>query len=389
MSSPRPLAAAALAGLLALSFASPHDLLAFDRANPPRLHAGGTPRGGGLAARRPSSAFPDAEPRYHNGAELACSDCHIPHASQAHAHDAPGSGPLASVPFTGVPNPHILRSSDPLDLCLSCHDGQTFAPDVVGADANGLRQRSAGHFDAPLVANPRGHDLARGLPRGGGYDYCYRCHFSSGTQKQVTCIDCHNPHGNGRARNLQWTSDPASTPDLGLFVDPAATGLARYESENVAFGTLNSATLREASNICLDCHHVFSGGYYVDPDGDGIHSRHPAYESERSSTNRIAQGAAKGSTAPAHWNAGVGSGFGATPRVRPMTSGATSYAAGRVVDANANGVFCLSCHRAHGSDQPFGLVFPAYSGAAAPGCDQCHKIADVGGGPAPSGARRP
>jgi hypothetical protein len=170
--------------------------------------------------------------------------------------------------------------------------------------------------------NPRGHDLGQNLGQGSGL--CARCHSGSGGDAQVTCIDCHNPHGNGVARNLQWASDAESTPDLGLFVSSGATGLQRYETRNVSYGTLDSDALREVSNMCLDCHHSFSGSTAIDPDGNGIHSRHPSYDSERGSPNTIAMGAADGGSDPAHWEAGTGSGF-SVPRVRFVVSGAADF----------------------------------------------------------------
>ncbi|MBI5837849.1 MAG: hypothetical protein HZB25_11430 [Candidatus Eisenbacteria bacterium] len=325
-----------------------------------------------------SGLYPDALPHYHNQAQLVCTDCHIMHASQSHYYNLASPAVNEQVPYTNGANRNLLKAADPLDLCLSCHDGQTFAPDVVSADANGLTNRSAGYFDQPEVTNIKGHDLGRGLPMGPN-DYCYRCHFSAGDQKKVTCIDCHTPHGNNIARNLQWISWPEGTPDLGVLTNPAANGMQRYETENVAYGSLNSVSLREPSNMCLDCHHVFSGGYYInDPHGSADFAKHPTYDSERSSTNNIAQGAVRGTTVPAHWEGGTGSGFGSTARVRPLNEGSSSYASARTINASTNGVFCLSCHKAHGSDQAFGLVFPASpSGYSAGGCDQCHLVANI------------
>jgi hypothetical protein len=336
-----------------------------------RIHKGG---GAYYRKQRAKTLTQDQLP-YHYGETLICSDCHVMHASMQHNYQGTveGEGGVSGFPYEFEPSPNLLKAPDPLDVCLACHDGQVGIPDVVGADVNGLQERSAGFFDEPEVENPRGHDLGRGLPKAPD-ELCSRCHWGDPEDRKVTCIDCHNPHGNGNPRNLQWASWPEATPPLGLFNPPGVTGLDKYERQNVAYGTLNTSELREVTNMCLDCHHVFTGAWYNDPDGDNIHSLHPSYDSERDDPNNIAQGAARGTTDPEHWEAGQGSGFEGTERVPFVTSGATNYDEATVIDADINGVFCLSCHKVHGSSSAFGLVWELDMSDPRRGCDQCHAV---------------
>ncbi len=328
---------------------------------------GNTPAPLPLRAAAPGETF-------HNGATLFCSQCHVMHASEQHPNtDQTLPDPFGPFPQNFAQSKFLLKASDPVALCLACHDNVAGIPDVVGADVNGLSDRSAGQFELPGTDNPRGHKLDYGLVTGPDFELCMRCHFG-GTfaTASVTCIDCHNPHGNDRPRNLQWASYPGGEPPLGLIEDPSSSGMARYEAANVGYGTTNDENLREVTTICIDCHHAFSGANYVDPDGNGFHNRHPSYDSERGSMNNIAQGAIRGTTMPAHWESGTGAGFQSTPRLRYVNSLATDFTSSKVVDADINGVFCLTCHKAHGGTKAFGLLWDPASGINGEGCDQCH-----------------
>ena len=108
---------------------------------------------------------------YHYQGTLLCYDCHTMHYSQTHNWD--GTTP---VPTTGNANGNWLGSGGPFqyllksgsasspinDLCLACHDGQTFAPDVLGANANPY-VRQAGALNriggAAPYENWKGHTL--------------------------------------------------------------------------------------------------------------------------------------------------------------------------------------------------------------------------------------
>ncbi len=310
---------------------------------------------------------------YHNGDLLICSDCHVMHGSMQHNYEGTtsGVGNIASFPWSTTPSPSLLKFADPVDLCVSCHDGVAGIPDVIMGDINGLTERSGGFFDEVDVLNPRGHNLGRGLDNSGS-NLCLRCHFGGDfATASVTCLDCHNTHGNGNPRNLQWASDPEGTPPLGLFVASGASGMSRYERANVAYGTTNDLSLREPTNMCTDCHHTLTGSY-TDQDLNGIHEKHPSYDSERGFPNDIDQGLVRGTTNPAHWVAGTGQGFDGTERVPYVNEGGTDYATAHVIDSSTNGVLCFSCHKAHGSASAFGLVWTINGGIDNKGCDQCH-----------------
>src|SRR5512138_3734046 len=151
-------------------------------------------------------AFPVMAGEWHSGGNNLCTDCHTMHFSMQHNWD--GTTP---VPTTGAANGNWLGATGPNafllkapanQLCLSCHDGQTFAPDVLGTNTNAAPTagRSAGAVNTAALGAPydtyKGHTLgaANALP---GYNPA--AVGAPATWYDATggieCISCHAQHG--------------------------------------------------------------------------------------------------------------------------------------------------------------------------------------------------
>ena len=292
---------------------------------------------------------------FHEETTLVCNECHTMHYEDG---DTPPNGG-GDGPFK-----HLSIKEHSSMLCLSCHDGKVGIPDVSGADdVNGLAERSSGFFATVNVDNANGHNLALDRTRG------------NLDKTQVGCIDCHDPHGKSTSapdykyRNLQWTSDPDSEPMIRAFVKPGVTGLDVYEQHNIGYTAPDTKTSdwREVTSICFDCHPAFkSDGYTRNSDGTCV--RHPSTDSERGIWELINKHGAP-QTDPEHWRVGAGIGF-AIGRLPFIVSGATGYTEAATVAAQTNEVFCLTCHKAHGSGYKNSLRWPANSNL---GCQQCHN----------------
>jgi predicted CXXCH cytochrome family protein len=161
---------------------------------------------------------------WHNAQHGVCSDCHSQHGS-----DLP------------TPNQKMLKGETVLELCLSCHDGtNSRAPDVI-APVSYVADAAGGFFAERGIPNsPNAHDLGK-LPD------------PAGTLPQVvlSCITCHDPHGNANYRNLR--PDPLNTAvPVEVVVTQEKTADGTNPSE--VYVPSNLIDKRGISEWCVNCH---------------------------------------------------------------------------------------------------------------------------------------
>jgi cytochrome c553 len=305
---------------------------------------------------------------YHSGATLVCSDCHVMHASQTagHGYDDDGTGSFTAISGT---NTYLLRN-DVNSLCLECHGGTATIPDVYGPNANsGLRQGGALNEDGIVLDatyhNGNGHTLNSTDAAPGG---------TWSNTDGLSCVDCHNPHGfhpdatgEENYRNLQAAPGNAAANVLVSY----ATGTNDLVNDDVyqvsdVFG--NPATHYGVSNIffnepstsasdyaafCMGCHEDFHGspgatnmGGVTSGSGYDQWIRHPT-----AGTDIGAVGGGHSSTTV--WDGSAAK----TNWAKVMSAG------GNWPDDTYPGTFtdntpsCMTCHKGHGNQNAFGLIY--------------------------------
>lgn len=300
---------------------------------------------------------------YHHGATLQCAQCHVMHGEQSHGYLPNGLGPVTSI-GSEAPYVYLLRN-EINDLCLTCHDGSGFAPDVLGDNFNDY-VRQAGALNRGTTGLPAtGHTLDSMDEAPGG-------DWSSG--HGLNCIECHQPHGhnpNGNAyRNL--THDPGTYGRGEAFVSYVTgtnvdtidvfqiaggpTMAIHYSYDNVAFNEPNSMKSAYA-HFCKGCHtnfHGDKGGDELGGTGGTEWLRHP--------TNDADVGAVGGG----HSNLGVYQ--GKTNKVHTMS------------DPNVADDYtpsCMTCHKAHGNQNAFGLIYMRGTGDVDEEGDDGNNVKDL------------
>lgn len=368
---------------------------------------------------------------YHYQKYLFCYDCHTMHASQGHGYTTGAVSTTGALYGNWLPNQdapvHALLKGPVSDVCISCHNGQTFAPDVIDGVAAVQMPRSAGQFPP---AGGGGHAIGGTTPPGGALP---------GAATSLQCTGCHIQHGSSSYRNLGSRSNANVTPTMAIataasnfyngstdvfvaLADSAAAyipqlgggfndyykmGSVRYQAITVG----GVALTNRLNNFCAQCHANFHGapeGVEVggelasvafagetpvvwQPDGNVEFLRHPT------AGVYVGQVSAHGHSTPPTFTTvlpgntgtpGANSSFyNITNRVKfGRTNGApapfdvvstSGTTAGNTTtywttDASANTLvgdratpLCISCHNAHGSTKPFGLRFLLANGANA------------------------
>lgn len=310
---------------------------------------------------------------YHNGSTLQCSDCHVMHyvaAGQTHGYE---DGRTFNQPGTGGPFTNLLRDNIN-DLCLACHDGGTAnAPDVFETDDDGLGTddyRGAGGLtDINSTDVEDGHTLlSPGVAPGGSFT------------GPLNCAHCHEPHGistavsdtasgaSGSFRNLRDnpgggtgkvvtyaintganpTVAQGNTYDVWLKVQPDGPGGPNWQYDEDAVEWMEpDDTASAIAAWCGDCHTNFHGAV-----GDGSTiggTGTPAEDFVRHPAGGVDIGAHSSSTSLsnlAQYQNGL-------DKVKVMGdwNNVTTGAPGDPTPT------CISCHKAHGTTNKFGLIY--------------------------------
>jgi hypothetical protein len=345
-----------------------------------------------LIALLAAVSFPLLGGEWHAGQTNLCTDCHTMHFSMQHNWD--GTTPVLNTPQPGGnwmggsgPNKRLLKLPAN-QLCESCHDGQTFAPDVMGVNVNAspAQGRSAGALNDVSTGAPyetfKGHTLGvTDVPPGwdpvaAGIPAANRYVAANGLE----CISCHLQHGSATIyRNLgqrvaaiqplyqfglvnDITKDVWINADKALYTPNtgnAATFNPLYANANVSYNRTDPAAPAGATTLssnrmdsfCSQCHGTFHGAP-LDANIGGTAIGAGATDFLRHPTARQVIGAAAlgGQSSLTRYAAAV-----ATTKVKVYSSlaGYTDGTPG-----------CVTCHKAHGNQNPFGLVFLARAAAS-------------------------
>ncbi|MHB0935686.1 MAG: cytochrome c3 family protein [Armatimonadota bacterium] len=324
---------------------------------------------------------------YHTGTTLICADCHTMHYSVSHDYDGTALDPaMGETLAPGGPHTYLLKNT-PNELCLQCHDGKTFAPDVVETNTNSY-VRQAGAINkmggGAGYETWKGHTLgSMDAPPGNGGAYTPSAHG-------LECINCHMQHGGatayrnltirgplGAAATVTYASVTNDTTKDVFQRNGAGSALAdHYSFANVDFNEPDTTASKYAT-WCKNCHtdfHGAKGGAELGGDPVTNHDwlRHPTNDVNvgEQNTHGHSRISAFNPAGKANW----------AKLMDP--AGQWNYAT--ATDAAPGGYTpsCFSCHKAHGNQNAFGLIHMGNTGtvteegtagaAVKSLCKQCH-----------------
>lgn len=285
----------------------------------------------GLPLAFASSALAD---NWHRREGLSCGNCHGQHETRG----------LRKGPF-------LLRERSTVSLCLRCHGGTSpQAANVLAPPAGPSRDGVAGG----------GFQKGRGMSHG-THPLELPATLPGIGEITLTCITCHDPHGNTNFRDLR--PDPRAnprergfngvgTPVIAREREANERGRGRYEAKNILY--------REGiSRWCQRCH----ADLYRELGNRGTR-HHPV--------DIVIEGAGNGRLEPLP----LFSSQAPLPVEDPQ--GDTIYGPNpsRMADDR---VSCLTCHYAHGSANPKALRYAdGFSWEST--CRQCHPQGRGGSG---------
>lgn len=334
------------------------------------------------------AALPAFAGEWHTGPNNICTDCHTMHFSQAHdwgsnAVPSTTAAPNGDWLSTEGPNPYLLKMADVNALCDACHDGHQMSPDVVGFDSDPLpsQGREAGALNDPSLGAPyetwKGHTLgSTATPPGYNPALVGLAPNWYDPAKGLGCPSCHGAHGTPPSyRNLgpealgataesfrptyviSTTND--TTKDVWIDIPSGYAGNTGnpasfnpfYDAANISFNRIDRtvggrSTSNAMDTFCAACHAEFHGGAGDSNIGASKAAmtgflRHP--------TSQATIGAAGAQGYDHH--SSLSRFAGGTTRVKVYANDKAGF-----TDATPG---CVTCHKAHGNRNPFGLIFMA------------------------------